>query len=234
MGTLYIVATPIGNLEDITQRAVRILNEADIIACEDTRVTMRLLQHYGIHKRTIATHAHNEIQSARGIVKLLDEGNDIAFVSDAGTPALSDPGAHLVELVRKEGHDVIPVPGVSAAVTAVSVAGLMGKSFTFEGFLSVKGGKRKKRLQILLDRDEAFVLYESPYRLIKLLEAICELAEDRVVMVAREMTKSYEEYVKGTAAEVLETYKERPSVKGECVVCVYPRKSSREQIDDNH
>ncbi len=230
MGTLYIVATPIGNLDDITMRAVQTLRDADIIACEDTRVTLRLLQHYGIQKRMIATHAHNEINSANGIIKLLEEGNSVAFVSDAGTPGVSDPGAHLVELVRQEGFSVVPIPGVSAAITAVSVAGLMGKSFTFEGFMSVKGGKRKKRLQQLLERDEAFIVYESPFRLLKLLTALVELESERIVMVAREMTKTYEEYVKGTAQEVLSIFSERPSIKGECVVCIYPKKSNQKEL----
>ncbi len=226
MSTLYIVATPIGNLEDVTYRAISTLKEVDIIACEDTRITSRLLQHYGIQKRLIATHAHNEKASAMGIVKLLEEGNSIAFVSDAGTPGISDPGAHLVELVRSSGFSVVPIPGVSAVATAVSVAGLMGKSFTFEGFVSVKPGKRTKRLRELIDRDEAFFLYESPFRLLKLLNAILEIEATRLVMVGREMTKTFEEYVKGTALEVFALFNERDSIKGECVICVFPRKSS--------
>ena len=231
MSTLYIIATPIGNLEDVTYRAISTLKEVDIIACEDTRVTVRLLQHYGIQKRLIATHAHNEKASAAGIVKLLEEGNSIAFVSDAGTPGISDPGAHLVEAVRAAHFPVIPIPGVSAVSTAVSVAGLMGKSFTFEGFVSVKPGKRTKRLTQLIDRDEAFFLYESPFRLLKLLNALVEIDPSRLVMVGREMTKTFEEYVKGTSLEVFTIFSERDSIKGECVVCVFPKKSSEVKED---
>ncbi len=226
MSTLYIVATPIGNLEDVTYRAISTLKEVDIIACEDTRVTIRLLQHYGIQKRLIATHAHNEKASALGIVKLLEEGNSVAFVSDAGTPGISDPGSHLVEAVRSAHFPVVPIPGVSAVATAVSVAGLMGKSFTFEGFVSIKSGKRTKRLTELINRDEAFFLYESPFRLLKLLNAILEIDPTRMVMVGREMTKTFEEFVKGTALEVFTIFNERDSIKGECVVCVFPEKSS--------
>ncbi len=231
MSTLYIIATPIGNLEDITYRAVSTLQAVDVIACEDTRVTIRLLQHYGIQKRLIATHAHNEKASAAGIVKLLEEGNDVAFVSDAGTPGISDPGAHLVEAVRGAGLSVIPIPGVSAVATAVSVAGLMGKTFTFEGFVSVKSGKRTKRLQELISRDEAFFLYESPFRLLKLLSAIVEIDPTRIIMVGREMTKTFEEFVKGTSSKVFSIFSERDSIKGECVVCVYPLKSGEVELD---
>lgn len=222
MSTLYIVATPIGNLQDITYRAVKTLSEVDIIACEDTRVTQRLLTHYDIHKRLIATHAHNEKASARGIIELLREGSTIAFVSDAGTPGISDPGSLLVEQVRAAGFSVIPIPGVSAVITSVSVAGIAGKSFTFEGFLPVKSGKRDARLRELLDRSEAFILYESPYRLLKVLAALAALEPERKVMVAREITKIHEEFVAAKAVQVLEEFSSRQSIKGECVLLVYP------------
>ncbi|MBN2861450.1 MAG: 16S rRNA (cytidine(1402)-2'-O)-methyltransferase [Sphaerochaetaceae bacterium] len=222
MSTLYIVATPIGNLQDITYRAVKTLSEVDIIACEDTRVTQRLLAHYDIHKRLIATHAHNEKASAKGIIELLKEGSTIAFVSDAGTPGVSDPGSLLVEQVRAAGFSVVPIPGVSAAITSVSVAGISGKSFTFEGFLPVKSGKRDARLRELLDRSEAFILYESPYRLLKVLTALAALEPERKVMVAREITKIHEEFVAAKAVRVLEEFSSRQSIKGECVLLVYP------------
>lgn len=222
MSTLYIVATPIGNLQDITYRAVKTLSEVDIIACEDTRVTQRLLTHYDIHKRLIATHAHNEKASARGIIELLREGSTIAFVSDAGTPGISDPGSLLVEQVRAAGFSVIPIPGVSAVITSVSVAGIAGKSFTFEGFLPVKSGKRDARLRELLDRSEAFILYESPYRLLKVLAALAALEPERKVMVAREITKIHEEFVAAKTVQVLEEFSSRQSIKGECVLLVYP------------
>ncbi len=225
MSTLFIVATPIGNLKDITYRAVEVLGEVDIIACEDTRVTQKLLNHYEIKKRLIATHAHNEKASAKGIVELLEAGNSIAFVSDAGTPGVSDPGSFLVEEVRRAGYQVVPIPGVSASVSLVSVAGIAGKSFTFEGFLPVKSGRRDARLNVLLARDEAFILYESPYRLVKVLDAIRNLAPERKIMVGREMTKIYEEFVSGSAGEVHAQFAERASVKGECVIFIYPEKA---------
>lgn len=222
MGTLYIVATPIGNLEDITLRALRILKEVDVIACEDTRHTLRLLNHYKIEKKLIATHAHNEKNSAFGIVKLLKEGLNIAFVSDAGTPTVSDPGSILVSLVRKEGFDVVPIPGVSATTTLMSVAGLTGKTFTFEGFLPLKGQKRKNRLEELLKREEAFILYESPFRIIKLLEEIATMEPKRKVIIGREMTKIYEEFLEGRVEQLLATLSERPAIKGEFALCIAP------------
>ncbi len=222
MSTLYIVATPIGNLKDMTYRAVETLSQVDIIACEDTRVTQKLLNHYDIKKRLIATHAHNEKASAKGIVELLEGGHSIAFVSDAGTPGISDPGSYLVDEVRSAGFQVVPIPGVSAAVTTMSVAGVAGKSFTFEGFLPVKSGKRDTRLKELLLRKDAFILYESPYRLVKVLTAIASLAPERKVMVAREITKIYEEFVAAPAEEVLAQFSSRDAVKGECVILIYP------------
>ncbi len=222
MGTLYIVATPIGNLEDITLRALRILKEVDVIACEDTRHTLRLLNHYEIEKKLIATHAHNEKNSALGIVKLLDEGLNVAFVSDAGTPTISDPGSILVSLVRKEGFDVVPIPGVSATTTLMSVAGLTGKTFTFEGFLPLKGQKRRNRLETLLKREEAFILYESPFRIVKLLEEIATIAPRRNVVIGREMTKMYEEFLEGKSEQLLAILSERPNIKGEFALCVAP------------
>ena len=153
-----MVATPIGNLEDITYRAVQTLKTVDVIACEDTRHTQQLLNHFEISKRLIACHAHNEINSAKGIVELLGSGLDVAFVSDAGTPGISDPGARVVTAVRQAGFPVVPIPGPSAVATLVSVAGFVGKSFTFEGFLSPRKGRRTKRLAQLLQRDEAFIL----------------------------------------------------------------------------
>ncbi len=222
MSTLYIVATPIGNLKDITYRAVETLNKVDIIACEDTRVTQKLLGHYDIKKRLIATHAHNEKASSKGIIDLLEQGNSIAFVSDAGTPGVSDPGSYLVDQVRSAGFQVVPIPGVSAAITTISVAGVAGKSFTFEGFLPVKSGKRDKRLSELLERGDAFILYESPYRLVKVLSALASLDPVRKVMVGRELTKIYEEFVSGSTQEVCDQFGARDSVKGECVILIYP------------
>jgi len=163
MSTLYIVATPIGNLADMTYRAVEVLTNVDIIACEDTRHTQNLLNHYKISKRLIATHAHNEDNSAKGIIGLLEEGKDVAFVSDAGTPGISDPGSRLVERVRSSGFDVVPIPGASAFTTLVSVAGYIGRSIHFEGFLSPKSGRRKKRLKSCFSGMKASCSMNPPF-----------------------------------------------------------------------
>jgi 16S rRNA (cytidine1402-2'-O)-methyltransferase len=225
MGTLYMVASPIGNLGDITLRAIETLKEVDVVACEDTRHTLRLLNHLSIGgKRLIATHAHNEEESAKGIVKLLGEGKNIAYLSDAGTPGISDPGAKVVALARQEGFKVIPIPGASALTTLISVAGLTGKSLLFEGFLPVKGGKRKRRLTELLEGKEAFILYESPFRIVKLLGELVELAPHRELLVGREMTKLYEEFIEGSALEVEKVFASRASIKGEFALCVYPER----------
>ena len=234
MNTLYMVATPIGNLEDITMRALDILKKVDVIACEDTRHTQNLLNRYDIKKRLIACHAHNESSSAVGIVNLLELGNDIAFVSDAGTPGISDPGARVVNAVRLAGFKVVPIPGVSALTTLVSVAGYVGKTFTFEGFLSPRKGRRQKRLQELLSREEAFILYESPFRIVKLLEDIASIAPQRRVLVGREMTKTFEEFIEGTAGIIIASLTARPSIKGEFVVCVSPEETlSQENEEDS-
>ena len=220
-----MVASPIGNLGDITLRAIETLQEVDVVACEDTRHTLRLLNHLSISgKRLIATHAHNEEESAKGIVKLLEEGKSVAYLSDAGTPGISDPGAKVVALARQEGFQVIPIPGASALTTLISVAGLTGKSLLFEGFLPVKGGKRKRRLAELLERSEAFILYESPFRIVKLLGELVELAPNRELLVGREMTKLYEEFVQGSALEVEQVFASRASIKGEFALCVYPER----------
>ncbi|MDD3790342.1 MAG: 16S rRNA (cytidine(1402)-2'-O)-methyltransferase [Sphaerochaetaceae bacterium] len=225
MGTLYMVASPIGNLGDITLRAIETLKEVDVVACEDTRHTLRLLNHLSISgKRLIATHAHNEEESAKGIVKLLEEGNNIAYLSDAGTPGISDPGAKVVALARQMGFKVVPIPGPSALAALISVAGLTGKSLLFEGFLPIKEGKRKRRLEELLERNEAFIIYESPFRVVKLLGELAQLAPTRALLVGREMTKIYEEFVEGSALEVEREFAARPSIKGEFALCIYPER----------
>ncbi len=221
MSTLYMVATPIGNLEDITLRALRILREVDVIACEDTRHTQLLLSHYEIQKRLIACHAHNEEDSAKGILSLLDEGKNIAYCSDAGTPGISDPGMRLVEHVRNSGaHSVVPVPGASAFVTLISAAGKIGKSFTFEGFLSPKKGRREKRLSELVEKGDTFVIYESPFRVLKTLGELASFPRIRRLVVGRELTKAHEEISTGTPDVILQSYSSRPAVKGEFVILV--------------
>lgn len=229
--TLFVVATPIGNLNDITLRAIQVLKEADVIACEDTRHTQQLLNHLDINgKRLIACHAHNEASSSQGIIQLMQQGLNVAYCSDAGTPGVSDPGSRLVKAVRQAGFTVVPIPGASASVTLISASGLNGKTFTFEGFLSPKSGRRKKRLQELLARDEAFIVYESPFRIIKTLEEIKALDDTRQIVLGREMTKAFEQFITGTASEVVSQLK---VVKGEFAFCVLPQgKVDSEESDE--
>ena len=220
-----MVATPIGNLEDITYRAVRILGEVDVIACEDTRHTSLLLSRYSIRKRLIACHAHNEEESAKGILGLLDSGQNVAYCSDAGTPGISDPGARLAEYIRQNSdHRIIPVPGASAGISLVSCAGNIGKAFTFEGFLSPKQGRRKERLSALFSRGEAFIIYESPFRVVRTLEDIAAAGKARLV-IGRELTKAHEEIIAGSAEEMAAEFSHRESIKGEFAIIVIPEES---------
>ncbi len=217
-----MVATPIGNLEDITLRALRILREVDTIACEDTRHTQLLLSHYGIQKRLIACHSYNEEESAKGIIALLDAGENIAYCSDAGTPGISDPGSRLSERVRSESdHSVVPVPGASAFVSLISAAGRIGKTFTFEGFLSPKKGRRTKRIEALVSRGDTFIIYESPFRVLKTMEELKSFPQIKRLVVGRELTKAHEEISVGTPEEIYACYSSRPAIKGEFVIlCV--------------
>lgn len=215
-----MVATPIGNLKDISFRALETFQEADFIACEDTRHTLGLLTHYEISKPLISCRAVNEAAASEKIVKLLDEGKKIAYASDAGTPAISDPGSILVRTAREAGHTIIPIPGASAFGAIMSIAGTYDKTVVFEGFLSPKAGKRKRRLQELFDFGAGFVLYESPYRIVKLLADIAEIDSSRELIVGRELTKLHEEIIKGPASEVLQNFEKRSSIKGEFSVFV--------------
>lgn len=202
MAELYIVGTPIGNLGDITLRAIETLKTVDTIACEDTRHTLKLLNHLGIRKSLLSCHANDEARAAARIVSLLADGKSVAYCTDAGTPGLSDPGAVLVRMVRAAGYRVVPIPGASALATLLSIAGVGGRSVLFDGFTSPKAGKRKARLAVLLEREEAFVLYESPFRIMRLLADLAELAPERLVCVGRELTKIHEEIIFGCASEV--------------------------------
>lgn len=215
-----MVATPIGNLKDISFRALETFQEADFIACEDTRHTLGLLTHYEISKPLISCRAVNEAAASEKIVKLLDEGKKIAYASDAGTPAISDPGSILVRTAREAGHEIVPIPGASAFGAIMSIAGTYDKTVVFEGFLSPKAGKRKRRLQELFDFGAGFVLYESPYRIVKLLADIAEIDSSRELIVGRELTKLHEEIIKGPASEVLQNFEKRLSIKGEFSVFV--------------
>ena len=222
MSKLYIVATPIGNLEDITLRALRVLREVDVIACEDTRHTNMLLSHYDIKKRLIATHSYNEKESSKGILALLDEGNDIAYCSDAGTPGVSDPGELVVDYIRENSeHEIVPVPGASAFTTLVSASGRVGKAFTFEGFLSPKSGRRKKRLSELISRNETFIIYESPFRVVKTLKEAKEIEPGLVCVMGREMTKQFEEIKKMDIDSLISYLEAKSTIKGEFAILMY-------------
>ncbi len=192
-GTLYVVATPIGNLADITYRAVTVLGTVQLIAAEDTRHSIRLLQHYGINTPCIALHEHNEQQQAKKLVERLEGGISIALISDAGTPLISDPGFHLVNRVHEQGLQVVPIPGASAALAALSVAGLPVDRFCFEGFLPAKTGARRKRLQALRDEMRTLIFYESPHRINATLQQMSEIfGGTRQAVIARELTKTFE------------------------------------------
>lgn len=217
---LFVVATPIGNLEDITLRAVRILGEVDCVAAENPQHSLRLLNHLGIRKSLIACHAHNGAQAAAKILEQLESGKTVAYISDAGTPGISDPGAFLVRAVRQAGYPVSPVPGPSALTALASVSGQGGKQLIFDGFLSPKPGRRKKQLKALLDTGENCIVYESPFRILKLLADILEADPDRQLVVGRELTKIHEEILAGTCAEILENLSARASIKGEFAVFI--------------
>ena len=226
MSTLYMVATPIGNLQDITLRALETLKSVDTIACEDTRHTLKLLTHFGIRKPLVACYAYEEEKGAGRILGLLESGKDVAYCSDAGTPGLSDPGALAAGRAREAGHSVVPVPGPSAFASLISAAGVPLKSALFEGFLSPKPGRRRSRLAELLERGEGFVLYESPHRILKLLADLSELDGGCRVVVGREMTKAFEEFLSGTAEDVKKDLEGRQKTQGEFAVLVYGGKKA--------
>lgn len=208
----------------MTYRAVEILKTADVVACEDTRRTLKLLSHLGIQVKLMSVRAQNERAAAEKVIALLDEGKTVAYASDAGTPALSDPGSALVRLVSAAGHSALPVPGPSAFAALVSVAGGTDKTVIFEGFLSPKEGRRRSRLRELLDTGAAFVLYESPFRILKLLKDLAELESTRYVCVGREMTKVHEEYKRGSAEEIFAYFEEKNRQIGEFSLYVSGKK----------
>ncbi|MCX7027551.1 MAG: 16S rRNA (cytidine(1402)-2'-O)-methyltransferase [Spirochaetes bacterium] len=202
MGELFMVGTPIGNLGDITLRALEVLKNADVIACEDTRHSLKLLNHFGISKPLVSCHANDEARAALRIVALLDGGKKVAYCTDAGTPGLSDPGAVLAAAARANGHRVVPIPGPSALAALLSVSGFGGRALLFDGFPSPKAGRRRARLSTLLERGESFVLYESPFRIGKLLGELAALDPGRRICLGRELTKIHEQVLVGTAAEL--------------------------------
>jgi len=218
---LYLVATPIGNLEDITLRALRVLKRADLIACEDTRHTQKLLNHYSIATRTVSYHEHNEMTRAAELVKQLQDGACVALVTDAGMPGISDPGYRLISLAIQHDVPVVPIPGASAFLTALVASGLPTDSFRFNGFLPAKRGERRAALEVIKNSPRTQVFYEAPHRVLESLTDVVEvLGAGRHVVVARELTKLHEEFLRGPAGEVLETLKARDAVKGEITLMI--------------
>jgi 16S rRNA (cytidine1402-2'-O)-methyltransferase len=218
-GKLYIVATPIGNLADITQRAVDTLRSVDVIACEDTRHSGKLLKHHGISARLIQYHDHNKDQSAPGIVKMLLEGHDVALITDSGTPGISDPAFVLLRLALADDIEVVAIPGACAAIAALTISGLPMDRFAFEGFLPVRVGKRRTRLLSVKDDPRTQVFYESPHRIVKVLAAMREVFGNRNAAVARELTKLHEEVIRGTLDDILERFGESKP-RGEFIIIV--------------
>ena len=220
-GVLYIVATPIGNLEDITFRAVRILREADLIAAEDTRHSRKLLTHYGITRPLTSYFDHNKEFKGNYILEKIREGQKVALISDSGTPCVSDPGYQLVRDALAEGIDVVPIPGPCAAIAALSAAGLPTDRFAYEGFLPNRHGKRREKLMKIKGEKRVVVFYETSNRLKAALRDLLELLGDREIVIARELTKLHEEFLKGNAARLMETLEDR-QIKGEVVLLVAP------------
>ncbi len=218
---LYVVATPIGNLEDITLRALRVLKEVDLIACEDTRQTRKLLDHYGIQTRMISYHEHNEMTRAAELIVNLEQGGRLALVSDAGMPSISDPGYRLITLAIRHHVPVIPVPGASAFVAALAASGLPTDSFKFNGFLPAKSGERRDELEKVRDAPRTVIYYDAPHRVLETLaDVVATMGGSRHVVIAREVTKLHEEFLRGRADEVLEKLRERGDVKGEITLLI--------------
>lgn len=228
---LYIVPTPIGNLGDISSRAIEVLQQVALIACEDTRHSGKLLSHLGISTRTTAVHDHNERDRAQWIVEQLANGSAVALISDAGTPLISDPGYHLVTHVRKQGYHVIPLPGACAAITALSGSGLPSDRFSFEGFLPAKDKARTDKLTELKEDPRTLIFYESPHRIIYSLEAIVAvLGADREIVMAREVTKTFETFLTGTAEQVLaKVQADDNQQKGEIVLMCHGFRSANDE-----
>ena len=226
-GVLYIVSTPIGNLEDITLRALRVLKEVNLIAAEDTRHTRRLLTHYEIRTPITSYFEGNQIQKGERLVARLKAGESIALVSDAGTPTISDPGYRLLIQCIEAGIPIIPIPGPSACIAAASVAGLPLHNFVFEGFLSPKSGRRKRQLMNLCKEKRTLIFYESPHRIISFLQDVLAVFGDRRVSVARELTKKFEEVYRGTVTEAIEKFQET-SPRGEFTIVIEGFLSSEE------
>jgi 16S rRNA (cytidine1402-2'-O)-methyltransferase len=219
--TLYLVATPIGNLEDITLRALRVLKEVDVIACEDTRQTQKLLNHYAIATRTTSYHEHNEAEKSAELVRQMQNGASVALVTDAGMPGISDPGYRLITLAIEHGVPVVPVPGASAFLAALVASGLATDSFRFNGFLPAKRGERRTALEAIKNSTRTQVFYDAPHRVVETMEDVVDvLGAGRSVVIAREVTKLHEEFLRGSAGELMEKLKKRESVRGEITLLI--------------
>jgi 16S rRNA (cytidine1402-2'-O)-methyltransferase len=219
-GTVYLVATPIGNLEDITQRALRVLGEVDLIACEDTRHTQKLLNHFGIKTKTISYHEHNERERAVELLGRLQRGANIAVVSDAGTPGINDPGFRLVQLANENGVRVVPIPGPSALIAALVASGLATDEFFFAGFLPPRSNARRVRLEALRTQPATLVFYEAPHRIAATLRDAREILGERAAVVARELTKLHEEFARGTLSELAARFSSAEAARGEMVLLI--------------
>lgn len=236
MSTLYIVATPIGNLEDLSFRAVRILGEVNAIACEDTRVTRKIYERFQISAPAIrfSCHEHNEEQAARRIAGLLQDGKSVALVTDGGMPGISDPGYHTVNLCREEGYKIEVIPGPSAVTTALVLSGLSGASFTFKGFPPRKSGKRKRFLEMEKDLPHTLIFFESPFRIVSFLEDALEVLGDRLAAVGFELTKQFERMHRGYLSEVITQLKMESTIRGEITVVIAgsnPKFTLQEDLD---
>ena len=229
-GCLYLVATPIGNLEDITLRAIRILKEADLIACEDTRQTQKLLQHYDIRKEMVSYHEHNELTRSPELVIELEQGAKIALVSDAGTPGISDPGHRLVTLCLRHHIPVVPIPGPSALVAALGASGLPTEEFLFVGFLPPRAAARRKALDALKAESRTLIFYEAPHRIVETLADASEILGARPAVIAREVTKIHEEFLRGPLPELLESARKR-APRGEITFMIGPGDPQTQQVD---
>src|SRR6267143_219608 len=232
-GTLYLVSTPIGNLEDITHRAVRLLGEVALIAGEDTRHTRKLLNHYGIKTRTISYHEHNERERAAELLKLIDAGSDVAIVSDAGTPGISDPGFRLARLAIESGVPVVPVPGASALISALVASGLPTDEFFFGGFLPARSGARRARLGELRSTPATLIFYEGPHRIAATLKDAREILGEREAVVARELTKIHEEIARGRLSELAARFSSAQSARGEMVLIIDRVVIGNESVDSD-
>lgn len=225
--TLFLVATPIGNLSEVSERTLQVLNDVAVIACEDTRNTLKLLTHFDIHTRMITYHNFNEKESTRGILKFLEEGKDVALVSDAGYPLISDPGYELVNEVIQEGYDIVTVSGPNAALNALVASGLKTAHYLFYGFLNAKQSQARKELEELKDFPYTLIFYEAPHRIEKTLSLALEVLGDRKACLARELTKLHEEYHRGTLSELSEL----KDLKGEMVLLIEGNQQQEEEAD---